>query len=238
MNNLYAIHAKKRCGKDSVARFIDEALQGNAIICALADPIKMLLVTAMFDADCHRNIKEELGVIGSDIFDCPPGRDDFRELPIALTNSDVRRIFRCAITEMVHTYKYLLVHKNKYIAKMEERVSKQEGRWSIRELMTAFGTDICVAAHSQTWIQVFYNETYCYYHNTNIIVPDIRQQNEYDFMKALKANMFIVHRPEFSDIEHEHSTEQGIVYDFNDKFINNNGTLEDLEKTVYGAVLL
>lgn len=100
-----------------------------------------------------------------------------------------------------------------------------------RKIMQLTGTEWGRSIHPEIWIHALcvYVEKHfeqCSY----VIIPDVRFENEVEFIRKHGVLIHIMGRSFFSG---EHASEKGVTQNpSKDIFINNWGTLEELERTI------
>lgn len=215
---IIALSAKKRCGKDTVGDFLqEEGFQKYA----LANPIKTFLNRAM-----REDTRLPLFVQNFNM-------DDFngfgydREEFLPISNSDVFRIMRSAW--MLVCYDQGIDYTYAHTGTISEAVLGNKKAWSIRRLMQVFGTDIGCAINKRIWMQ--YLENVLPEHE-NIVVTDCRQDHEMSEMRELGAKVVHILRDTNVVEIDTHSTESGLPIADGDHVIRNDGTLDDLKKSV------
>jgi len=106
------------------------------------------------------------------------------------------------------------------------RENRQDSTYlSVRELMQIFATEVCRTSIPGIWYEYLdINE------QENIVVSDVRFDNEAEFLKSKNAYVIKVKRKCATSTAHE--SEKGITDDLMDKIFENNGTLDEfLEKS-------
>lgn len=226
---ILSICAKKRCGKNTVAKFIDTYYQGNVVQYALAAPLKDSLYHAydlwgrsFRNGICDNHFLSDGNETGVD-----------RDASLCLTKGDIRFIFDRAWTFIVNKDPSLSRYSSKistYIRHYSETVEPSE--WSIRKIMQVFGTDICVAVYEKIWLKFMmsvYLDAIC--DNMVFVVTDCRMPHEYSALRGLGSKMIFVYRKGYSDSESDtHYSERGLTPRVDDYLLMNNTTVADLEK--------
>jgi hypothetical protein len=107
-----------------------------------------------------------------------------------------------------------------------------------RQMMQYIGTDIFRKCISEDyWVQVF-SSWWEENKHQNIIIPDVRFQNEIDFIKQKNGKIIKIIKS-FSSIDDKHISETGIDYlQGVDTTIENNGTLEEFIEKINGYEIL
>lgn len=224
---IYVISGKKRTGKDTVAKFIQETY--NDVQCeALAFGIKRTLRVAMqrygYDKPYIRSLVEGKYSDPDAIF-----YEGDREKPLVMSNEDVLNIFRIGL-EILKERGYNIVYHPDDIRNL---IMSNDTPWSIRRLMQVFGTDIVCKYDNTVWVRYtlerFVNK-YAGDEYNHLLVTDCRQEHEYKYLKRLGAKFVFIVKD--TGIVDEHSTEKGLTPQPGDSIITNEGTLKQLKSKV------
>ena len=214
---LLALSAKKRCGKDTVADFMEE---DGAVKYALANPIKRFLFQALLQHRLHRDI----------LWESVNGDNDYnREQDLRLKNR-----------EAVHILNYMLHLASTEVMISEDTFQKAkriinefinyDSFWSVRKLMQYFGTDVMVTVDKMYWMR-YMTSAYldCIEQNKIMVVTDVRQEHELLALREFGAKIIFVTRLNTDIEEDNHITERGLQPLIGtDRFIHNDGTLDEL----------
>jgi hypothetical protein len=108
--------------------------------------------------------------------------------------------------------------------------------WTPREIMQAIGGFYRTIDYS-FWVKEF-DKVYRDAHNQDVIITDIRHINECEYVRANRGLLIKVFRDsneEIHGMNHESETALDDYKDF-DIYINNSGTLEELEQAAFDTV--
>ena len=200
---IYAIHGKKRVGKDTVAMMIHNAT--GALPYALAYPIHESLTYAFDKHDYNITYK------------MVSGQTPFNRERGLFTDGEVKRILHNAL-DWNHRKRPFLKREITLAHSIVDQIQLQEGElWSIRRLMQALGTDIVVRVRPYYWLDAVEPLTL----NNDIVVIDIRQQHELDYFRSRDAAILFVYKQ--TDVSDNHVTEKGLDPIPTDYIIHNNG---------------
>lgn len=245
MKNLIAISAKKRCGKDTAALIIIDALgsraQGypNAVSYALAKPIKEALMHGL--NSCHQPV-----IINGERVFRPWTMDDLnglsevdREANLLLDGNDAEVILKSS-WRWVEAQKPELKKYRLSAYRLIEDFSYGDAPeiWSVRTLMQTFGTDVGVNSDKIIWMR-FLADVYieAIRDNITLIVTDCRQDHEMDIMRRMGALVMHIDRPGYSDVVIDnHVTEKGLEREPDDLVLVNDDTLESFTHKVLTSV--
>lgn len=223
---LIAVVGKKRSGKDTVADFIVNDLNGAKY--QLAAPIKERLGSA-YDV-CYNNKSGYPKLKIADFFG--EGEVD-RERNLLLNNADVQYLFELACTHLHHRIHFNL-EKAKFAARSVTLNNIEP--WNIRRLMQTLGTDVIVdGVDRMLWMKLFALDYMDMMSSDKefYVVPDVRQVHEIDTLRAMGATIIHVVRPEQENEQTDtHITEAGLPIEDGDKVITNDGTIEELYENV------
>lgn len=232
---ILCVVGKKRSGKDTIADIILKNSESKKY--ALADPIK----DAICCAYASLNMKQRSGIdlsldhfYGFDL----DGNEYDRESPVNISNKDASDLFKEAIKYLSLKYKLvqgksIFGHELKccHSTKIELICEAKKEFWSVRKFMQTLGTDIVVNYYDeQFWNRCMLNVFIENQDKKYFIVSDIRQKHEIDLMRNLGALIIFVERNDINNITNDsHITEQGLIPEFGDVIIQNNGTIADLQ---------
>lgn len=100
-----------------------------------------------------------------------------------------------------------------------------------RKLLQLIGTE-CGRniIHPDIWVNCLKKKYYQFRNQYNIIIPDLRFDNEANFVKENNGKIIIVERENIINSESikSHSSENSLTIDQNYSIIKNNGTISDL----------
>ena len=187
---IYAIHGKKRVGKDTVAMMIHNAT--GALPYALAYPIHESLAYA-FDK-IEYNITYKM-VSGQTPFDRERG---------FFSDSEVKRILHHALDWNHRKRPFPKLEIARAHSIVDQIELRDDELWSVRRLMQALGTDIVVRVRPYYWLDAVEPLAI----NNDIVVIDVRQQHELDFFRSRDAAIMFVYRQ--TNLSDNHVTEQGL----------------------------
>lgn len=215
---LIAIVGKKRSGKDTTADYV---ISQNGTKWQLAGPIKEALYKAWIRQDLPHNLTLEN-------FD---GQGYDREKTLIMNNTEAYILLVDALEWLKQQYNLDLPNQDMVRKIIEFHTLNNVEPWTVRRFMQTLGTDIvCTEFDSMFWIKTFacdYLDNlysgYKYY-----VVPDVRQKNELDSLRAMGATIIFVERDEANHSTDTHITEAGLPPLASDIVIKNNGTLEEL----------
>ena len=213
---LYGIHGKKRSGKDTIAKMIQE--ETGAVAYALADPIHRALHYALSRRGYTPGFGEYLT-----IEHCKGMTWWDRETNIRLQHE---RVVWIAL-DMLNKIRPF-ADWDKVQARCEE-VFKDQWDLSFRQLMQRMGTDVVVHCEKNYWLDWVPKDQ-------DIILSDVRQEHELEYVRKNSGNMVFVYRPE-NECYDSHITEMGLLPKSGDIIINNTGTLKELRAQVTTKVL-
>ncbi|AAQ17851.1 gp1 dNMP kinase [Aeromonas phage Aeh1] len=209
---LIGIHGKKRSGKDTAARFIrnyEVEQGGNAEIYSLAFPIKLAL---------DFGIGRQLGLTFDD-FDGKTTVNRDEDLFLV----DIEMIRECL--RWLHlSYNKISIAEYTEVTKIIESLDYNEP-WTIRRMMQTLGTDIMVSVNKNYWLLPLMKKSL----NKDIIIPDIRQTHEIEFVREFGKMMFVYRDTNLCD---NHITERGLTPLEHEPIIHNDATLAALSDQV------
>lgn len=220
---LIAIVGKKRSGKDTAANYV---LDKNGVKHQLAGPIKDSLTYAWF----QQAAKDDIADLYEDDWEGNGAYD--REKPLIINNGQANNILRLALQYCESTYAKFPVHPlGKALEALDNLTLNNTECWTMRRFMQTLGTDIvCTHIDSMYWIKIFacnYVDL-LYSENDYYVVPDVRQQNELDTLRAMGATILHVVREDSDQVKDTHITEAGLPISPGDIVIENDGSLNDL----------
>lgn len=121
---------------------------------------------------------------------------------------------------------------------LPENFSTQEGKagvhpyWNItrRKILQDFGEAMCKEFGDDFWIRRWYRDYFPLSETDNIVVSDVRKENEAAFIRQLGGVIIHLQRQGagLKGDEAKHKTEQGVAIGESDLLMFNNGTLEQL----------
>lgn len=229
MKQVYLL-GKKRSGKDTTADYIMDNY--NAIKAQLAYPIKEALHHAFSVVQYHYSDIQKL------TRDQIEGIDYDREQNLFLDKKRVVAIMLAAMA-WLSEQKYLCATYNGLPMNSVERdvervINNIEDDWSVRRLMQTLGTDIVVDCFDKMyWVKWCMDEYADNFEKYNyFIVPDVRQEHEISFARAMGATIVHVVRPDQEIKKDSHITERGLPVMPGDIVITNDGSLEELYKKI------
>lgn len=221
---LIALSAKKRCGKDTVANFMEEF---GVRKYALAYPIKFVL---------HQALVSDFGIDGYLSWEDINGESDYdREKPLNITDDKARSLMNSMLdrcNKLVPLDRQLFFTPLYDAAKQRINtvVEDFDGQWSVRTLMQYFGTDVMVHTDTMYWMRWMAHEYLnCIHNNVSMVVTDVRQDHELNAIRAFGAKVVFITRLN-TDTEDSHITEKGLTPGEGDYFITNDSTLEELRQ--------
>lgn len=224
MTKIICVVGKKRSGKDTSAGIIQELVPNSKSI-AFADSPKNILCNAYqltrteSKTGIFININHFYGTDND-------GNGYNREEAINMTNRDAWTIFNKAISIAISEYR--LKHNGISTDDIEKEILASKEAWTIRRFMQIFGTDIVVDKYDKMfWCKLLMNQIIDNLNKDMIIVTDVRQQHEIDFMRTIGATILFIERD--TNIVDNHITEQGLKRLENEPLIENNGSLDDLK---------
>lgn len=104
----------------------------------------------------------------------------------------------------------------------------------IRELMQRLGTDVARKQWGEDfWVKAAMNKATQY---PNVVFTDVRFKNEADAIRELGGEVWRVRRPGIFPANNHVSETDMDDYEF-DRYVDNNGTLEDLEAVVLHGLI-
>lgn len=229
MKQVYLL-GKKRSGKDTTADYIMDNY--NAIKAQLAWPIKEALrhafsVVQYQYSDIQKLTRDQL-----------EGIDYDREQNLFL---DKKRVLAIMLAAMgwLSEQKYLCatyngLPMNSVEREVERVINTIEDDWSVRRLMQTLGTDIVVNCFDKMyWVKWCMDEYADNFEKYNyFIVPDVRQEHEISFARAMGATIIHVVRPSKETKTDSHITERGLPVMPGDIVITNDGSIEELYKKI------
>ena len=77
--------------------------------------------------------------------------------------------------------------------------------WTPRELLQIVGTDLFRSLYRDVWINAFKNQMYLVEHYPVVVVPDVRFENEVEFIHSMGGKVIRLTRQPFPD-QHESET--------------------------------
>lgn len=221
---LIAIVGKKRVGKDTCASFIKEQCCGS-VVYSLSDPIKKVLYNTRPESMKFLNYRDFDG-LGVD--------RDTVVLPIR-TSQVIRWLLECVFE--LHKRQHCDIMKEIEVRDVVMKIAKENNyKWTIRLLLTTFGTDIMV----NIFDQMFWCKMFLHKYNTNkhkdgyFIVPDIRQEWEIDLVRSMGA--MVIHIYKETGLISHHITEKGLTAIGEECIIVNDGTIEDFKEAILKIV--
>lgn len=229
---IYALSAKKRCGKDQSAKFITEA-RADIISYALAEPIKEALYFGFIVMNAARPIHlwNDTTNINAWIGD---GTGIDREASLGITHIQGLEVLTNAWHRIVEAKPEFDVHTDGVFDIIEEL---PEEDWSIRRLMQVFGTDIGVRVDKNIWLKFMFSvyfDAIC--DNMSLLITDCRQEHEIEFLRKLGAKVMFITRDLGEENKDEHITEKGLTPASTDVIIENDGTLAELKHKVLSTI--
>lgn len=222
---IYAISAKKRCGKDQSAKFIIAA-RPDIKSYALAQPIKEALYFGFIIMNACRPIHLWNDTIKIEAW-TGDGTGIDREASLGITHSQGLEVLTNAWHKVVEMKPEFDAHTDSVYGIIEEL---PEEDWSIRRLMQVFGTDIGVRVDEKIWLKFMFDvyfDAIC--DNMSLLITDCRQEHELDFLRKLGATVMFITRDLGEENKDEHITEKGLTPEPTDVIIENNGTLAELK---------
>jgi hypothetical protein len=122
--------------------------------------------------------------------------------------------------------------KQNYLLKLTTLILQKEGEsFSSREFLQEIGTDFTKPIlGSDIWVKTLKNNIKDLSPHFNICIGDLRFDNEAKMLQNLNAHIVEIMR----DVEavNNHESENGINDFFIDEVIDNNGSIEDFEKSI------
>lgn len=229
MKQIYLL-GKKRSGKDTIADYI--MANHNALKAQLAYPIKEALYHSM------KVVKYRYSDIQELTRDQIEGINYDREQNLFL---DKKRVVAIMLSAMgwLSDQKYLCatyngLPMNSVEREVERVINTIEDDWSVRRLMQTLGTDIVVNCFDKMyWVKWCMDEYADNFEKYNyFIVPDVRQEHEISFARAMGATIIHVARPNKEIIKDFHITEQGLPVMPGDIVIENAGSVKELYEKI------
>lgn len=107
-------------------------------------------------------------------------------------------------------------------------VIKSESRESV-ELMIRLGQGARDIIGEDVWINAAFPGGFYFSTDGNVVVSDVRQPNEVEFIRRKGGELWYIDRPELTESRGMDGLLKGVQFD---EIILNNGTLADLEETV------
>ncbi|BES53073.1 hypothetical protein [Aeromonas phage phiWae14] len=202
---LIGIHGKKRSGKDTAARYMrnyEVDIGGNAEIYSLAFPIKLAL---------NFGIGRQVGL----------SFDDFDGKTSVNRDNDLFYVTREMMLECLR-YLHLSYQQmnmddwTKAVAIINEL--DYDEPWTIRRMMQTLGTDVMVAVNTNYWMIPLFKASL----NKVMIIPDIRQTHEIEFIRNNGSMMFVYRDTKMCD---NHITERGLDPLEHEQIIHNDADL-------------
>lgn len=226
---LYTLCAKKRCGKDTAARFIQEHIEAESY--ALAHPIKLALQFGL----TFNVYKED----GSKItFEDINGETKFdREQDLGVDDSVARIVIHSALDALSAEDVTFVKLDGKFryrVAKFFIDECEPNQPWTIRRFMQVLGTDICVNVDSMVWMRFMMTKYLeCIHLGKSLIVTDCRQSHEIDILRNLGSKVIHITRPCIETVAtDEHITEKGLPVSEGDFIVCNDGSLDDFNRKI------
>lgn len=214
---LIGIHGKKRSGKDTTASIIEDLTCTDQEFkrYALADPIHRALRIGFCDNGWELSVQDVKGMTNWS-----------RDTPLRLSHDLCDEIMWSAIE---HLFFYWKAFPNEDLGKIKDlmfEVIEDAGpSWCFRDFMQKLGTDIFVKYKKDIWLNHVPD-----LNTSNVILSDIRQQHEIDYVREHGVMLFVYSDREMRD--DTHITEQGLEPLDGEYIIYNNGSIEDLENHV------
>lgn len=200
---IIGIHGKKRSGKDTTAKFIKNKIGGE--IYSLATPIKQAI--------------SSVSGLSMDVLNGNSGIDRDK------TKFDVSLDDLHSMVEWLHNKFDSLDDFEYEQAKIILSVYPDINSMTIRELMQTLGTDIMVSIRTDYWLNPLKKMSL----NNIIIIPDIRQTHEIDFIRSVGIMVFVNKDTKMVD---NHITERGLSPIGDEFIIDNNSSLNNLENQI------
>lgn len=200
---IIGIHGKKRSGKDTTAAILQKKIGGD--IYSLAKPIKQAI--------------SAVSGISMDVLNGNTGIDRDK------TKFDVSLNELHSMVEWLHNEFVSLSEIEYEHAKIILSVYPDMNSMTIRELMQTLGTDIMVSIRTDYWLNPLKNMSL----NNSIIIPDIRQTHEIDFIRSIGVMIFVNRETKMID---KHITESGLTPLDGEFIIDNNSSLNNLDKQI------
>lgn len=119
----------------------------------------------------------------------------------------------------------------------EKSLSFLPNEKSPRQLMQYFGTEICRSFDKDIWINILKDEINKCSIGQNIVISDIRHQNELDFVTSLNMSSRVIileisrcncNYSDLNSTQDFHSTENNILFYKHTKYIENNASKQQL----------
>lgn len=226
---LIGIVGKKRSGKDTTADYI---LEKDGFKHQLAGPIKEALSYAW----ARLQYDNKMTCLTEDDWE---GKGDYhREKPLIINNEQARQVLAKALRYC--ELEWNLKSNGCDIIDVLDMITLNNIEvWTMRRFMQTLGTDlVCTHIDSMFWIKLFaikYVDMLSSGHNY-FVVPDIRQQNELDTLRAMGATIIHVVREDSDQVKDTHITEAGLLPSIGDVVIENDGTLEELYQKIEGVL--
>lgn len=227
---LIAIVGKKRSGKDTTADYI---INKNGMKHQLAGPIKDALVYGWH----HSVTVDHANILTSKDWE---GKGFDREKTLIINNVEANKVLTHAMEycqKMCARFRHPTAPPYYDIEKIIENITLNNIEpWTMRRFMQTLGTDIvCTHIDDMYWIKIFANVYIDNLHSGRdyFVVPDVRQQNELDTLRAMGATIIHVVRPETDQVNKDtHITERGLEPAPGDTIIVNDGSLEELYEKI------
>lgn len=105
---------------------------------------------------------------------------------------------------------------------------KAESRESV-ELMIRLGQGARDIIGEDVWLSAAFPGMMYFHSDGNVVVSDVRQPNEVEFIRRKGGELWYIERPELTESRGMDGLLKGVQFD---EIILNNGTLADLEETV------
>lgn len=199
MKNIIGIHGKKRSGKDTCANIIRK-YKGYDIY-SLANPIKEAISYATkFTMDEMNGITVDRENTFIEV-----NLEQLKNMLYYL-NKNYEPLTLCELIDAIQIINNIKDYK-----------------FSIRKLMQFIGTDLMVSVRKTYWLSNLSNL------NKSIIISDIRQEHEIEFIRKYGEMIFINKNTNMVD---DHVTERGLIPIDGEIIIDNNGTISDLEQQI------
>jgi hypothetical protein len=136
--------------------------------------------------------------------------------------------------------KEFLYGKSEYRSKIIPGAFKNEQPLSVRDLLIDIGTNLGRSYKEDIWLDAFdYHLKTALNNSKSVIITDVRFRNEFDHLKSLGFYQIRVSRETNLEINHISETNQDSINDNEfDYILNNNRTIESLEKEVKNIYFL
>lgn len=138
---------------------------------------------------------------------------------------------------LIEKYRYRLMRFSDPVYELHNMVVKHMGLppGKYRELLQVIGTSVGRTYDTDIWIKKFNNYLNTLPKDAKVVVTDVRFPNEVKYLRSKGFLVFKVERdnkPEAGGIPNHESETALDNYEHFDGIIKNNGTIEDLHKTL------